>query len=321
MTANPTAPAPSPSTGKADQSHVPIWRPDARADSLSDAERDYLFDVRGFDVIQGALSSEQLQEINRWIDQHDIDSLTTGQWFGHVETHKYDKNTKDGINFQNIIEGGAVFEKLIDSPAWIDRVRRYIEIDAHVTTIDENFLNIRQSGGFIPIHSGGAQVRYTATFRNHVGQWMVGQINILMALTDIGLGDGCTTVVPGSHKAHERHPSNKDGGAWGRGVSGDAAAGMVQVHLKAGDALFFTDAITHGSLPRINPGYRRVMIYRYVPHMISKRYNYIPSDELLSRLSPRQRQMVMSQPPRLAPGRSIVGVADDGPKDVGPVRD
>ena len=30
------------------------------------------------------------------------------------------------MNLQNIIEGGEIFERLIDHPAWIDLVRHYI---------------------------------------------------------------------------------------------------------------------------------------------------------------------------------------------------
>ena len=41
---------------------------------------------------------------------------------------------------------------------------------------------------------------------------MVGQINVLMALSDIGEGDGPTVLIPGSHKCTEIHPRlNADG--------------------------------------------------------------------------------------------------------------
>ena len=298
---------------------VPVWTPDPRETVSDPVEQDFLFDLQGFTVLRGALSAEELQAINRFVDDHQPQSREPGQWIGDVEMHTY--GSKDGINFQNIIEGGPVFERCIDHPAWYERVKRYIQVDAHHLTIDENFLNVRQSGGFIPIHSGGNHVRFTSTFRSYYGAWMVGQINVLMALTDVSYGDGCTTVVPGSHKMHEPHPLNADQDAWARGTSGAEAVGMVQVHLKAGDVLFFTDALMHGSMPRTNPGERRVMIYRYAPHLMAKRYNYIPSDALLARLTPRQRAMVQAQPPRLRPGRTLVGKRDDGPKDLGLARD
>ena len=45
-----------------------------------------------------------------------------GAWIGSVETHTY--SGADGCNFQNIIEGGPVFRRLINYPAWIDHCRQ-----------------------------------------------------------------------------------------------------------------------------------------------------------------------------------------------------
>ena len=294
--------APSQSDANAD---VPAVAADPREADLSQQELDYLFDVRGYRIIQGALSQDQLRRINAWVDAQNVDNLEPGQWIGDVQTHTY--GAKDGINFQNVIEGGDVFEECIDHPSWFEQCKHYIQQDAHRISIDENFLNIRRSGGFIPIHSGGAHVRFTSTFRNHAGRWAVGQINILMALNDVHAGDGCTTLIPGSHKAHLEHPTEQgeSGTAWGKGLSGADAVGMVQAHLNAGDALMFTDAIAHGSLPRTNDGERRVMIYRYAPHLLAKRFNYLPSPEFMARLTPQRRELVAPTPPRFRPGRTI----------------
>lgn len=280
-----------------------VWEHDPSEGSLSQEERDYLFDLRGFQVIPSAVSVDQLRRIHTWVDAIDLTAVKPGEWFGDVEAHTY--GSKDGINFQNIIEGGPVFEELIDNPAWIGQLRRYIEVDDHWLTVEENFLNVRESGGFIPIHSGGALVRFTSHFRNHAGKWAVGQINVLMALTDIGPGDGATTVVPGSHKSHDDHPQRRH--AWDpkNPLSGADTLGMVEVHLKAGDALMFTDGITHGSSPRTNPGQRRVLIYRYAPHLLAQRFHFIPSPEFIARLTPERRKLVLPVPPRFRPDRVL----------------
>lgn len=266
---------------------------------LSQAELDYTFDLNGFRVLRDALSAKQLTAINDWVDAQDVDWLNPGDWIGDVEVHTYGK--ADGVNFQNIIEGGPIFEELIDHQAWFDQVNRYIAVGAHNLRIDECFLNIRRSGGYIPIHSGGENIRFSGLFRWHSGHWAVGQINILMALTDIGPGDGATTVVPGSHKSDLPHPHVD----WDAGIGGDQALGMREVHLNAGDALMFTDAMCHGSLPRTNPGERRVLIYRYAPHLLASRMDYVPSEELITRLTPQRRSIVMPVAPRMRPGRTL----------------
>jgi hypothetical protein len=272
-------------------------------EALSQQERDYLFDVNGFRVLRGALSADQLARLNAWVDEKDLDALRPGDWIGDVEVHTY--GSADGVNFQNVIEGGPVFEELIDNPSWIEEVRRYIAHGDHGVRTDETFLNIRRHGGYIPIHSGGNNVRFTGLFRWQNGSWAVGQINVLMALTDIGPGDGATTVVPGSHKAADDHP-HRD---WAAGNGGDRAIGMQEVHLRAGDALMFTDGICHGSMPRTNPGERRVLIYRYAPHLLAHRMNYIPSEDLIARLTPERQKMVMPIAPRMRPGRTLTAEA------------
>ncbi|MCB0123677.1 MAG: phytanoyl-CoA dioxygenase family protein, partial [Caldilineaceae bacterium] len=135
------------------------------------------------------------------------------------------------------------------------------------------------------------------TFRNHnTGEWMVGQINVLMALQDVGPGDGPTVLVPGSHKSTEIHPRLEQDGKGLIAINDHQAAGtalgMQEMYLNAGDVLFFTDTVTHGSAERTNPGHRRVAIYRYSPKFIRTRFNYEWSEGLLGRLSAQRRNVI-----------------------------
>lgn len=266
-------------------------------------EKDYLFNLQGYRIIDTALTPLQLQAVNDWIDSQE--PVPAGTWLGNVEVHSYQGH--DGVNYQNIIEGGAVFEALIDNPAWIDDVRRYIENGYNGLSLNEAFLNVRGEGGFIGIHAGGHVASFVQTVRHITGKWLVGQINILMALNDIGPGDGATVVIPGSHKVYELHPVLAGGAhaAYRDEVPASEAMGAIEVYLKAGQAIMFTDAITHGSSPRVNRGNRRTMVYRYSPSSLMPRFNYIPSDELMERLTPARRKIVQSVPPRMNPKRVL----------------
>src|SRR5690606_16217459 len=153
---------------------LPRLQPDSTAD-LTDAEKDYLFDLQGYRILEGALEAEELDAINEWVDAQDAASLEPGQWIGDVETQTYGKS--DGINFQNIIEAGPVVEQLIDPPSSSDQVRRYGAVGAHGVRVDECFLKVRQSGGWLGSHSGGADRRFSGLFLWHTGQWAVAQIN------------------------------------------------------------------------------------------------------------------------------------------------
>src|SRR4028119_1534795 len=114
-------------------------------------ENDYLFDLLGYRVLEQAISPDQLQRINDWVDAQP--PRQPGDWVGNIHVHSYQGH--DGTNYQNIIEGGEVFEELMDNPAWFDAVSRYMVNDFNRVSIQENFLNVREQGGYIGIHSGG----------------------------------------------------------------------------------------------------------------------------------------------------------------------
>ncbi|MFW5845686.1 MAG: phytanoyl-CoA dioxygenase family protein, partial [Planctomycetota bacterium] len=128
------------------------------------------------------------------------------------------------------------------------------------------------------------------------GAFHCGQVNVLLALSDIGPGDGATMAVPASHKAVFPHPDlercrMRDG----QMASVDGVRGAREVHLRAGDALLFVDALMHGSAERRNPGERRLLIQRYGPSWGRSRHGYQPSPELLARLTPRRRAIIHPQ--------------------------
>jgi hypothetical protein len=261
----------------------------------------YLFDLRGYLVIEQALNKDEVAAINAGIDA--ILPLKRGEWHGYVHGHAFSDN--DGINLQQIYEGGEPFERLIDHPSWIDKVKYFVggegtfDYNQSPLFIDENFANIRGPGGAIGLHSGGHTGVKRTQFRYYNGHFQCGQINILMALTDIGPGDGATMVIPGSHKAHFDHPQLAEHAIGSAKQSVDGVIGATEVHMKAGDALLFVDAIMHGSAERINPGERRIIVFRYGPGWGNFRHGYQVSPELVARLTPQRRQFV--QPLKMLP--------------------
>src|SRR4029453_3950104 len=117
------------------------------------------------------------------------------------------------------------------------------------------------AGGPHPVHSGGYQgaLRGRYLYQNNV--FRCGQCNIILALTDVGPGDGPTMVIPGSHKSNFPHPL---AGNYGAGDRMAHLEGAIPVYMKKGDALLFVDGLMHGGSSRTNSeGERRVTIYRY----------------------------------------------------------
>ncbi len=259
----------------------------------------YLFDLRGYIVIENALTSEEVSDLNTCLDT--IPPLQPGEWHGHVQAHTYGDGTS-GLNYQQIYEAGEPFEKLIDHPSWLERVKYFVggegSFDYHhgPLFIDENFVSFRGPGEAIGLHSGGYPPIMRNQFRYHGGRFMCGQVNILLALTNIGPGDGGTMLIPGSHKSNFKHPQY-DEHRMSKDATVEGTEGAIEVQMKAGDALLFVDGISHGSAKRAKEGQRRIAVYRYGPSWGNFRHGYQPSPELLERLTPQRRKIVQPLTP------------------------
>ena len=258
---------------------------------------DYLFDLRGYVVLRNAIDAVHLAELNAAFDE--FPELPYMGWWGNVQ--RLDNNGLAGTELQNIVEAGEPFEKLIDHPAWIERVHRYCgEKGTYVDGlfIDECFASVRRTGGFFGIHSGGHNGAMRGQYRYLNGEFRCGQVNILTALTDIGPGDGGTLVVPGSHKSNFV-PPEVSAQYQDRASYKTLPEGAVEVHLNKGDAILFVDGLMHGATERTNPGERRVVIYRYGPGWARTRHGFEYSEELLARLTPARRKILQPDPRRL----------------------
>ena len=258
---------------------------------------DFLFDLRGYLILKQAVEPDLVDALNSAIDA--LPPLDYGQWYGNAQRRDYHAAT--GFELHNCVEAGEPFEQLIDHPSWINYVRHYCgEEKSYVEGlfIDECILSVRRSGGHHPVHSGGYQGALRGAYHYNHGVFRCGQCNVIVALTDVGPGDGPTMVIPGSHKSNFPHPQAGD---YARGDRMDTLEGAIEVYLEKGDALLFVDGLMHGGGSRTNPGERRVVIYRYGVSWGATRYGYQYSPALLERLTPERRNILQPIPPLRPP--------------------
>ncbi len=259
---------------------------------------DFFFDLRGYLVLKQAVEPSLLDALNQAIDT--LPPLEYGEWYGNTQRRDYTAST--GLELHNCVEAGTPFEELIDHPSWINYVRHYCgEEDSYVQGlfIDECMLSVRRSGGHHPVHSGGYRGALRGRYLYEHGVFRCGQCNIIVALTDVGPGDGPTMVIPGSHKSNFPHPNAGDYMKLDRM---DHLDGAVEVYLQKGDALLFVDGLMHGGSSRTNQGERRVTIYRYGVSWGATRFGYEYSPDLLARLTPERRKLLQPIAP-LRPSR------------------
>ena len=257
-----------------------------------------MFDLNGYVIIRNAVEPELLDALNHAFDT--FPTLDTGEWWGNAQRRDYTKET--GFELHNCVEAGEPFERLIDHPGYINYLRHYCgEEDSYVTGlfIDECIASIRRSGGHHPVHSGGYRGALRGAYHYKDGVFRCGQCNIILAISDIGEGDGPTMVIPGSHKSNFLHPN---AGNYAKGDRMDHLEGAVPVYLNKGDAVLFVDGLMHGGSSRTKEGgERRVTIYRYGPLWASTRFGYEYSQALLGRLTPERRKILQPIAPLRAP--------------------
>lgn len=263
---------------------------------------DFLFDLNGFLILKKAVEPDLLSALNAEFDAIPRD-LALNAYYRNAQRRDYTPDT--GLELHQAFELGEPFEQLIDHPSWIDLMRHYCgEEGTYVegVFIDESIASIRTAGGHHPVHSGGYQGAIRGQYRFDNGTFRCGQVNIILALNDIGEGDGATMVVPGSHKSNLPHPGTGD---YARGDRMDALEGAIPAYLEKGDALLFVDGLMHGGSSRTNDGERRIIITRYGPIWGASRFGYQPSDELLQRLTPQRRRILQPVPPIRAAHNSL----------------
>ena len=153
------------------------------------------------------------------------------------------------------------------------------------------------------MHGGGPRRDGIYASGISAGQWALQYVSVIVALNDIGAGDGATCLVPASHKSELRHPAQVAAGGTSTQAGVPASeittaahghSGLQEIFLKAGDAVLFNDNCLHGSLQRTNQGERRTLVFRYLPSVYGYRWNYSPSTEVIERLSVRQRTLLLA---------------------------
>ena len=223
---------------------------------MNDNER-YLFDLKGYLVVPGALSQEQVCRLNSVLDEH-----IAAECPPDMRTHR----------FVPLLDWGRDYRDLIDNPAVTPCVA---ELLGEQFRLDHVYLDVIRSGeGPIGtrLHGGAIPFNPTHYFRFEDGQMRNGLSVVAYNLKDVGPNDGGFGCVPGSHKSNYAFPEE-----W---KEMDEPGPLVErVTGPAGTAIIFTEALTHGTLPWTGDDERRTIFLKYSPHPISWSAHYFDSDD------------------------------------------
>lgn len=222
--------------------------------SVNELDR-YLFDLQGFLVVEAALTPQELALLNEHIDRHLPEETLAWQCFRH-----------DGL-----LGWGSPFRALIDNP----RLTPYLaELLGKDFRLDHDYLHLIRSGSG-PIgsrlHGGGTPFDPCQYYTYKNGRMYNGLVAVAYNLTDVPPGVGGFGCIPGSHKSNRPLPE-----PW-RDLASPPDV-VRAVSGKAGTAIIFTEALTHGTLPWKGESERRTLFYKYSPHPSAWSRNYYDSD-------------------------------------------
>jgi len=229
---------------------------------VTDHDR-YLFDIRGYLVVRGVLDGEQVALYNAILDRLGPETIS-------------DPDQRDET-LRWLFDIDPRFAQLMDHETILPYLTEFV---GGGLRIDGAYSLVKLPGEKVPLHARPESPRDgTGWYHVHRGRITSGLTGVQWALTDMPPGTGGFCVVPGSHKANFELPLE------------ELAADAEDVTVSAGDAIVFTEALTHGSRWH-GPGSRRVLIYKYCPGPVAW-LSDVWDESSRAPLTDRQRQMTI----------------------------
>ena len=212
-----------------------------------DAEQKYLFDLKGYLVLEDVVPPAYVEACNRALDRYetmDSDAYPSPLCLGQ-------ERTPDNLYISNILEGDPAFESLVDLPSVLDVIA---EVTGGSYRLNHTYAIYRWLGGYTRLHMHGTPIIPKCQYHCRNGQMVSTLTKVVFPMLDCAAEDGCFAVIPGAHKSNFSKP-------WGNEPMDNPP--LRAVPAQAGDAIIFTEALTHGSMVCASGKPRRTLYYCY----------------------------------------------------------
>lgn len=247
------------------------------------AREKFLFDVQGFLVVKGLLTSEEVSQLNQAVDaNHDSVHVDNNQNIGSSTTLG---GTGKRMMLSNLLTlprpWCEPFRSLLAHPRMLPYLNTMLgpgwKLD-HAPAIfmaepgAEGLLlhgataaaaEIFDAGAPQSDHSGlaGRVPDFARTYRYANGAMRCGLLSVEFHLVSHEEGEGGFCAIPGSHKANFAVPEAIKRWEQDRDIVRNPAA-------DAGDVVIFNEATVHGTLPWTADHERRSVLYRFSPRYL-----------------------------------------------------
>lgn len=219
-------------------------------------EEKFIFDLEGYLVIKNVLNADEVARMNQ---EADVAFPDDGENTGIRRTSK-------------VSQWGPSFQALMDHP----KIMPYlIELLGPKVRVDHDYCIFMTEGGRAGrLHGGETDRAPDHWYKYRDGVMRNGLTVVTFFLSHADEGDGGFTCIPGSHKSNfvDNVPDDvRNFERWPQYVRQPAVA--------AGDALIFTEALIHGTMPWTASHERRALLYKYSPgHSAWSQTYYDPAD-------------------------------------------
>jgi ectoine hydroxylase-related dioxygenase (phytanoyl-CoA dioxygenase family) len=223
---------------------------------MTDLEK-YLFDLRGYMVIEDVLSADEVAGLNRVIDQRE----------GEIDLSEKTKH-QDGF-----LPWGRAFVGLLDHDGVMAQLK-FILGDGF--RLDHYYaIHAEKDAARLNLHGSNTPYDPPEYYHFKNNRMYNGLTVVSWQLSDVGPDAGGFCCIPGSHKANWPLPAEI------REAHVDADCVEIPA-AKAGSVLIFTEALTHGSAPWIAEHARRSLLFKYSPAQQSWSKSHIQPPEVSS---------------------------------------
>ncbi|CAJ1418939.1 unnamed protein product [Effrenium voratum] len=285
-----------------------LWRRPLRqtrlvsmAAKMSQDEK-FFFDLNGFLHVRGALSADEVRQMNEAIDAHS-ESIKERVDSGLRNTRSGTPLAGDGSTGRRDL-GGMLgwpkphclpFRKLLSHPNLVPYLLELCGAGFRMDHLPLVITSKKGSEGF-HLHGGplteDGQFNPTLQYRCVNGQFYNSLMGMSVQLVDHRKGDGGFCVIRGSHKLNFPVPNH-----FLHGSGPEAEAHFYQPETRAGDVIFFSEATVHGAMAWTAEHERRIALYRFAPATVAYGRSYTPQwpQEMLDDLTPTQRAVL--EPP------------------------
>lgn len=233
---------------------------------MNDEQR-YLFDLRGYLVVEGVLSPGEVAELNNVYNEQRVPPPGAS-----IESQR----------FSGFFLWDQAYRRLIDHPQILPILTEVLGPDLRL----DHAYGIKMRSRTDGLHLHGGNTPYDPPEYYHVrgGKIYCGLTVVTYALCDIPKSSGGFCCIPGSHKNNFPLPAGV------KTYERDLGC-VVQVPVHAGDVLIFTEALTHGTLQWTANWERRSILLKYAPGFLAwGRPNW--PEALLQVATPTQRLLL-----------------------------